>query len=59
MDIGPLIISKGVLELDHQSFQHLVNNTDKLVIVEFYLDNCEVCQAMEPVYESLAHELSE
>jgi thioredoxin len=59
MDVGPLILSKGVLDLDHQSFQQLVNNTDKLVIVEFYLDNCEICQAMEPVYQQLAHELSE
>jgi thioredoxin-like negative regulator of GroEL len=29
------------------------------VVVEFYMEGCEVCQAMEPVYEQLSHELSE
>lgn len=59
MDIGSMIMNKGVLELDHMSFKQLVSNTDKLVVVEFYLDTCEACQAMEPVLESLSQELAE
>ena len=59
MDVNPLILNKGVMELDQMSFQQLVSATDKLIIVEFYLPDCPVCQAMDPVYESLSHELSE
>jgi thiol-disulfide isomerase/thioredoxin len=59
MDINSPILSKGVVELDHLSFQQLMGSTDKLVIVEFYLTDCPVCQAMEPVYEALSEELAE
>lgn len=59
MDVNPLMMSGSVKELDHLSFQQLMNTTDKLVIVEFYLDDCPVCQAMEPVYQALSQELAE
>jgi hypothetical protein len=38
MDIGSMIVNRGVKEVDHLSFQQLVSSTDKLVVVEFYMD---------------------
>jgi thioredoxin 1 len=52
-------IEKGVRELEPWSFQELVGRSEKLIIVEFYMRGCEVCQAMAPIYEQPSHELAE
>jgi thiol-disulfide isomerase/thioredoxin len=52
-------IEKGVRELDPRSFQERVGSTEMLIIVEFTMSGCEVCQAMAPIFEQLASELAE
>lgn len=52
-------MSGEVLELDDTTFTEVVNNPDKLVIVEFYTTTCPNCRAMEPVFYDLAVELSD
>jgi thioredoxin 1 len=52
-------IFRGIMELDHRSFKEVVERTDKLIIVEFYMPGCEVCQAMAPIYQQISEELSD
>ena len=52
-------IFRGIMELDHRSFREIVERTDKLVRVEFYMPGCEVCQAMAPIYRQISEELSD
>jgi thioredoxin 1 len=59
MDVPRAVMSKGVKQIDHRSFENLIKSTDKLVIVEFYSDSCEICQAIAPVYEQLSEELAD
>jgi thioredoxin-like negative regulator of GroEL len=47
-----------VIELDEFTFEEVLATSGKLVIVELYLSTCPHCQAVAPVYEQLARELS-
>lgn len=46
-----------ILELDSGSFEDVVTKCDKMVIIEFYTNDCPNCRAMEPTYQKLAEEL--
>jgi thioredoxin 1 len=48
---------KEVQELDGHAFQELLAGTDRLVVVEFYMEGCPGCQTMAPVLDALANEL--
>lgn len=49
---------KEVQELDGQGFQELLAGTDRLVVVEFYMEGCPGFQTMAQVLDALAGELS-
>jgi thioredoxin-like negative regulator of GroEL len=48
-----------VLELDQTSLESILKNADKMVVVEFYMKTCDVCQHMAPIYEQMAQEMAE
>jgi thioredoxin 1 len=47
----------NVIELDDNSFDDTVNESDKLIIVEFYTTTCPNCRAIAPVYSKMSQEL--
>jgi thioredoxin 1 len=47
----------NIKELNDESFDVTLKNTDKLIIVEFYNTTCPNCQAIAPVYSELSKEL--
>ena len=47
----------NIKELDDKSFDELLSDTDKLIIVEFYNTTCPNCRAIAPVYSELSQEL--
>ncbi|MBI0584564.1 MAG: hypothetical protein ISF22_10115 [Methanomassiliicoccus sp.] len=58
MDEGAATLQKGIQELGDGSFQKFMSGTDRLIIAEFYMEGCEACAAMDPVYEELSREMS-
>ncbi len=46
-----------IKELDTKSFDEILKDSDKLIIVEFYTTTCPNCRAIAPVYSELAKEL--
>jgi thioredoxin len=52
-------VNPGIKELNSSSFDEILKETDKLVIVEFYNTTCPNCQAISPVYEELSQELKQ
>jgi thioredoxin-like negative regulator of GroEL len=51
-------MEKDIKELNDESFNKLINKTDKFVAVMFYTTTCPNCRAITPVYEELSSELS-
>ncbi len=49
----------SVIDIDESTFDEVVNSTDELVIVEFYLANCPVCAQVAPIFEMLSNELKQ
>ncbi|UCG70275.1 MAG: thioredoxin [Thermoplasmata archaeon] len=47
----------NIKELDDKTFDELLSESDKLVIVEFYNTTCPNCRAIAPVYSELSQEL--
>lgn len=54
-----MILSEKIIDLDEATFETMIKSTDKLIIVEFYMENCPYCQTIAPIYESLSKELGE
>lgn len=52
-------IGTSVQEVDQPSLERLLGTTPKVVVVEFYLTNCPICQQLAPVLEELSEELKE
>jgi thioredoxin 1 len=52
-------MSEQVRELYEHEFDELLANTDKLVVVEFYMTTCPGCVALEPIYKEVAENLGE
>lgn len=46
-----------IKELNDESFNKLLQDTDKFVAVMFYTTTCPNCRAIEPVYNDLSDEL--
>ena len=44
-------------EVGEADFDRVVSETDKLVAVQFYTEDCPNCRAIAPVYEKLSREL--
>ncbi len=49
----------SVIDIDESTFDELVNSTEKLVVVEFYLTDCPVCAQIAPIFELLSDELKQ
>jgi len=47
-----------VKELDIGLLDSVLDSGDRLVILEFYTDDCAFCAAVAPVYEQLSNELA-
>jgi ferredoxin len=48
-----------VKELDLSQFEQTLDVGDKLVVVEFYSNNCAFCAAVAPIYEALSREMGD
>jgi thioredoxin 1 len=51
-------LTGGVKELDVGQVDQVLDSGDRLVILEFYTDNCAFCAAVAPVYQQLSNELA-
>jgi thiol-disulfide isomerase/thioredoxin len=51
-------LTGGVKELDMGQVDQVLDEGDRLVILEFYTDNCAFCAAVAPVYQQLSNELA-
>lgn len=49
----------NVKDLDLGRFEQALDVGDKLVVVEFYSNNCAFCAAVAPIYEALSHEMGD
>jgi thioredoxin-like negative regulator of GroEL len=50
-------MAENIKELNDQSFDKLITETDKFVAVMFYTNTCPNCRAITPVYLELSKEL--
>jgi thioredoxin-like negative regulator of GroEL len=50
-------MTDNIIEMDDGSFDDTVNQSDKLIIVEFYTTACPNCAAIAPVYAKMSLEL--
>ena len=48
-----------VVELANEEFSELINNSHKVVAVDFFAEWCMPCVMLEPVIEDLAEEMKE
>jgi thioredoxin 1 len=48
----------GVKELDIGQLNQVLESGDRLVILEFYTEDCAFCAAVAPLYEQLSNELA-
>jgi len=49
----------NVREVDNLTLDQILGSTEKVVVVEFYMTNCPICQQLVPTIEELAGELAE
>ncbi len=59
MEQRPLIDRMSVQDVDQLSLEQLLSSTQKVVVVEFYLPDCPICQELAPVLEALSKELDD
>lgn len=48
--------NNSILELTDDSFDEVVQNTDKKILVDFYADWCQPCKMLEPIVEEVSKE---
>jgi len=52
-------MADGIRDINSGDFADVIKESEKLVIVEFYNDNCSQCRAIAPVYSDLSKELKD
>ncbi len=52
-------MEKIIKELNETGFNQLMDETEKLIIVEFYTTTCPVCRSMEPVFQGVAESMKD
>jgi thioredoxin 1 len=50
-------MAEDIKELNDQSFDKLIKDTEKFVAVMFYTNSCPNCRAITPVFAELSEEL--
>ncbi len=58
IEAGPAALEGMVREVDEHGFDELLATSDRLLIVEFFMEGCPACRTMAPILEDLARELS-
>lgn len=53
-----MALQSEIPELDERAFHELLVTTDRLVVVEFFMEGCPACRAMDPALAGLSQELS-
>lgn len=46
-------------EVTYDEFREIINNSDKLVVVDFFAEWCMPCLMMSPIIEDLAQQLNQ
>jgi len=49
----------AVLELTNQEFSEVINNSHKVVVVDFFAEWCMPCVMLGPILEDIAQEMKE
>ena len=49
----------AVMELTNQEFSEVINNSHKVVVVDFFAEWCMPCVMLGPVLEDIAQEMKE
>jgi thioredoxin-like negative regulator of GroEL len=52
-------MAEDIKKIDSNDFAEVIKESDRLVIIEFYSDNCSQCRAIAPVYSDLSRELKD
>jgi thioredoxin 1 len=47
------------IEITDQNFDEMINNTNKLILVDFWASWCNPCKALAPMLEDASNDLSE
>lgn len=47
------------IEVTEEEFNHIINNSNKLVVADFFAEWCMPCLMMTPIIEDLAQEMKE
>ncbi len=58
IEAGPATLEGRIREVDEHGFDELVATSDRLLVVEFFMDGCPACRTMAPILDDLARELS-
>jgi thiol-disulfide isomerase/thioredoxin len=57
--VGSTALENEIRETDGHGLEELLVSTDRLVVAEFYMEECSACRAMAPVLNDLAREMSQ
>ena len=58
IEAGQASLEGRVREVDQRGFDELVATSDRLLVVEFFMEGCPACRTMAPALDDLARELS-
>jgi thioredoxin 1 len=47
------------IEITDQNFDEMINNPDKMILVDFWASWCNPCKALAPILEDASNDLSE
>ena len=54
-----MVINESAMEITNQEFDEVINNSHKLVVVDFFADWCMPCLMLSPIIEELADNMKE
>jgi len=54
-----MVGNESAMEITDQEFNEIINNSHKLVVVDFFAEWCMPCLILSPVIEELAEQMKE